>query len=174
MNNAATNHPAALRRALLLDAAASGAMGVLLLLAAGPLEPLLGLPVSLLRWVSVVLVPFAAFLIWVAMRARASRGAVRTIIGANVLWTVGSVLLLLSGWVAPTRLGVLFVLAQAAAVAAFAYLEYDGLRRAWVSPQRSATAAERGSALPDGGPLREHVEAVTTARFGERNDQCLW
>ena len=141
MNNARPTHPAALRRALLLDATASGAMGVLLLLAAGPLEPLLGLPAGLLRWAAVVLVPFAAFLIWVAGRADERRGLVRMIIAANLLWAAGSVLLLVSGWVAPTRLGVLFVLAQAAAVVGFVYLEYAALRRA-----RAGTMLLRGEA----------------------------
>jgi hypothetical protein len=46
-----------------------------------------------------------------------------------VLWVIGSVLLLASGWVSPTLLGELFVQLQAAAVAGFAYLEYRGLRR---------------------------------------------
>ena len=122
--------PAALRRALLLDAAASGAMGVLLLAVAGPLEPLLGLPASLMYWVGALLIPFAGLLIWIANLAPAPRGAVLTIVAGNALWVVASVVLLLRGWVAPTGLGVLFVLAQAAAVAVFAYLEYDGQRRA--------------------------------------------
>lgn len=163
MMHAQTIHSTALRRALLLDAAASGAMGAILLLAAGSLEPLLGLSAGLLRWAAAVLVPFTALLIWVAGRARAPRGIVRAIIGGNVLWTVGSVLLLASGRVTPTRLGVLFVLAQAAAVAAFAYLEYHGLHRAWVPP-RSATAADRDSAVADGGPQNERVGAVAAPR----------
>ena len=163
MMYAQTIHSTALRRALLLDAAASGAMGAILLLAAGPLEPLLGLSAGLLRWAAAVLVPFTALLTWVAGRARAPRGIVRAIIGGNVLWTVGSVLLLASGRVTPTRLGVLFVLAQAAAVAAFAYLEYHGLHRAWVPP-RSATAADRDSPVADGGPQDERIGAVAAPR----------
>ena len=120
MMHAQTIHSTALRRALLLDAAASGAMGAILLLAAGSLEPLLGLSAGLLRWAAAVLVPFTALLIWVAGRARAPRGIVRAIIGGNVLWTVGSVLLLASDRVTPTRLGVLFVLAQAPTLAPLA------------------------------------------------------
>ena len=165
MTNAQTIHSTALRRALLLDAAASGAMGAILLLAAGPLEPLLGLPAGLLRWAAAVLVPFTALLIWVAGRARAPRGIVRAIVVGNALWTVGSVLLLASGRVTPTGLGVLFVLAQAAAVAAFAYLEYRGLHRASVPP-RSATAADRDSAPADGAHQDARVGAVT-APHGE-------
>ena len=166
MNTAQAIHPAALRRALLVDATASGGMGALLLLAASPLEPLLGLPASLLRWTAAVLVPFAALLIWVAGSAHTRLDVVRAIIVGNALWVIASVLLLVSGWVGPTRLGVLFVLAQAAAVAAFAYMEYDGLRRARGSRLRSAPAAAPGSAPPAGGTRREHVGAVT-ASVGE-------
>ena len=143
MTTAATNRPTALRRALLLDAAASGTMGVMLFLAAGLVAHPLGLPVGLLRWSGVILIPFAGLLVWVATRASASPDAVRTIIGANVLWAVGTVLLLTSGWVKPTLLGEFFVLLQAAVVAGFAYLEYRGLRRGRAWPQRVPNAAGR-------------------------------
>lgn len=144
MTTQPTNRPTALRRALLLDAAVSGTMGVLLLVAAGPAAPTLGLPASLLRWVGVILLPFAARLAWIATRPSASRGDVRVIIGANVLWVVASVLLLLSGSLSPTLLGELFVLLQAAVVAGFAYAEYAGLRRAGAPPSMTTTAAPYG------------------------------
>ncbi len=123
-----TNQPNALRRALLLDAAASGGMGILLLVAAGALERVFGLPVNLVRAVGVFLVPFAALLLWVATRRHALPGITRLIVVGNVLWVVASVLLLVSGLVKPTLLGEIFVLGQAAAVMLFAYLEYRGLR----------------------------------------------
>lgn len=47
----------------------------------------------------------------------------------NVLWVAASVLLLVSGVVNPTLLGEAVVLAQAAAVLLFAYLEYSGLTK---------------------------------------------
>src|SRR5688572_27182994 len=118
-----------LRRAPLLDAMASGAMGVLLLLGAGPLEPLLGLPGGLLRGVGLLLIPFAAVLVWLAPRASALRSVVRTVVVANGLWVLASILLLVSGAVAPTGLGTLFVALQAAAVAVFAHLEYRAVAR---------------------------------------------
>ena len=99
-------------------------MGILLLAAAGTLAALLGLPVTLLRAVGLFLIPFAAFLLWVARRADTLHGLVRTIVIGNVLWILASILLLVSGAVSPTGLGTLFVVAQAAAVAVFAYLEY--------------------------------------------------
>jgi hypothetical protein len=117
------NHPTALRRVLLLDAAASGAMGLLLFVGASFLAQPLGLPADLLRWTGLILVPFAAGLVWVATRTSIAPEAVWTIIVLNVLWSVGTPLLLATSWVSPTLLGGVFVLLQAVAVAGFAYLE---------------------------------------------------
>jgi hypothetical protein len=120
-----------LRRIFLLDASASGAMGLIFLLAAAPLERLLGLPSSLLRAVGLVLIPFALFLVWLAPRASALRVVVRSVVAANVLWVVASLLLLGIGPVDPTPVGTMFVIVQAVAVVGFAYLESRaGLARA--------------------------------------------
>lgn len=118
-----------LRRVLLLDAAASGAMGVLLLLAAGPLVDWLGLPLALLRGAGIVLLPFAAWVTWVATRNPISRRMTWVVVVVNVLWVLDSVLLLFTGWVEPTALGYAFVLGQAFVVAALAEAQYVGLRR---------------------------------------------
>ena len=118
-----------LRRALLLDAAASGALGLLMALAADPLAGLLDLPSDLLRWAGVALVPFAALLAWLGTRPRIRRGAAVAIVAATALWVAGSALLLLSGTVAPSALGVALVALQALAVAGFPGLQEQGLRR---------------------------------------------
>jgi hypothetical protein len=55
--------------------------------------------------------------------------SVGTAIVLNVLWTVDSVLILLTGWVSPTELGYAFVVVQALGVAILASLEYVGWRR---------------------------------------------
>jgi hypothetical protein len=143
MTTKATNQSTALRHAVLVDAAVSGTMGVLLSLGAGLLAHPLGLTVALLRWTGVILIPFAAHLLWVATRANASPDAVRAIIGVNVVWAVGTPLLLVSGWMKPTPLGELFVLLQAVVVAGFAYLEYRGLRREGASLQPVPNNARR-------------------------------
>ena len=124
-----TTESTAIRRALLIDATASGATGFLLAAGAAQLEPVLGLPVALMRGVGIFLIPFAAFLAWLAPRALEWRGLVWTIVIGNVMWVLASVLLLESGWVAPTTLGTTFVAAQAVAVAVFAYLEYRVVAR---------------------------------------------
>jgi len=126
-----------LRRALLLDALASGATGLLLIAAAGLLEGLLGLPSTLLRGAGLVLVPYVAFVIFTGTRADISHGAVWAVIVANVLWAAASALLLVSGWVAPTVLGYAFVVGQAAVVALLGELQYIGLRR---GPHRPVAA----------------------------------
>ncbi len=118
-----------LRRVLMLDAVASGAMALLLVLAAGPLTELLGLPQALMRIAGAVLLPYAAFVAWLAMREAPSRPLVWAVVAANALWAVDSVLILLLGWIAPTTLGILFVAGQAMVVLVFAELQYLGLRR---------------------------------------------
>lgn len=128
--NAGTNSHTALRRALLVDAVATVAMGALLAAAAAPLAGLLGLPAGLLRWAGIALVPFAGVLAYFALRPRISTGAAYTLIVCNVLWVADSLILLATDWVRPTGLGIAFVVAQAAAVALFTWLEYAGVRRA--------------------------------------------
>jgi len=113
-----------LRRVLLLDATACGSMGMLFLLAAGPLESLLGLPAALLRGVGLFLIPLTGFLVWLAPRASERQAVVRLVAAGNTLWVVASVLLLVSGRVNPTPFGTAFVVLQALLVAVFAYLEH--------------------------------------------------
>jgi hypothetical protein len=118
-----------LRRVLVVDAVSSGAMGIAMVAFGELLAGLLQLPVELLSETGIVLLPFAAFVGFIASRSEPSRFAVWTIIGLNVVWVVDSILLLFTGWVAPNALGYAFVIAQAAAVLVFADLEYMGLRR---------------------------------------------
>ena len=118
-----------LRRVLIADAGASAATGMAMIAAAGFVDQALGLPATLLRSAGIALLPFAALVGVVATRAELPRAAVWAIIAANAVWVIDSVALLLSGWMAPTALGIAVVLGQAAAVAVFAELEYMGLRR---------------------------------------------
>src|SRR4051812_41325782 len=119
-----------LRFALLADAVASGATGLLLIAGAEALTGLLGLPVPLMREAGLLLVPYVALVAFVGTRENISLGAVKTIVGLNVLWVFGSIGLLMSSLVAPTMLGYAFVIVQAVAVGAFAELQIIGLRRA--------------------------------------------
>jgi hypothetical protein len=136
-------HPKTLLRAALLgDAVASGATGALMLVGAGALTSLFGLPEGLLRWAGTVLLPYAALVAYVGTRERLSRAAIWAVIAANAAWAVESAMLLLSGWVSPTTLGAAFVVFQAAVVAGFAIAQYAGLRgSAAAALPRTAQAA---------------------------------
>ncbi|MEO7909158.1 MAG: hypothetical protein ABIV47_05855 [Roseiflexaceae bacterium] len=118
-----------LRRVLLADALISAATGLLMALGADFLTSLLDLPKALLQPAGLILLPFAAFVAYVATRAQLNRPAIWVIIIINALWALDSVVLLLSGWVAPNALGYAFVIAQAAVVAALAELQYISTRK---------------------------------------------
>ena len=124
-----------LRFALLADAVASGATGLMMIAGADLLTGLLGLPVALMREAGLLLVPFVALVAYAGTRQNIPHGVVRAIIALNVLWVLASVGLLVSGFVAPTVLGYAFVIAQAIVVGVFAELQLIGLRR-----ERAATA----------------------------------
>lgn len=123
------NSPKLLRYALFADALASGATALLLLFAAGFLTELLGLPEQLMRAAGWILVPFVGLVGYLATREHPSAGSVWAVILLNVAWVAASILLLFTDFVSPTVLGYAFVVAQAAAVFAFADLQFLGLRR---------------------------------------------
>lgn len=118
-----------LRYALLADAVASGATGLLMIAGADLLTGLFGLPVALMREAGLLLVPYVALVAFAGTRETISRPTVKAIIALNVLWVAGSVGLLVSGFVAPSVLGYAFVIVQAIAVGVFAELQIIGLRR---------------------------------------------
>jgi hypothetical protein len=126
----ATIRPAPLLRlALLVGSAASGGLGLLMLLGGGVLAGPLGLPAGLLQGAGATCLGWAAITGWLARRETLPPWAVWAVIGLNLCWVADSVILLLSGWVAPTASGITFVLAQALAVDAFAVAQWIGLRR---------------------------------------------
>ncbi|KLK93203.1 membrane protein [Microvirga vignae] len=125
-----TVHPSPLlRQALLADATTSGAFGLLMLLVAEPLGHLLGLPEVLLRSAGAALLPYVALLVWLSLRDQMHKGLVWAVILGNILWAADSLLLLVSGWVAPTGAGYAFVIMQALVVLMYAEFQIMGLRR---------------------------------------------
>jgi hypothetical protein len=119
-----------LRRALLADAVVSGTTAAALIVFADAAATLFGVPAALLRMVGLILVPFAAVVLIIARRPDVGRRSILAVIGCNALWAVDSILLLLTGWVEPTPIGYAFVVGQALIVAAFAEVQYVGMRRA--------------------------------------------
>jgi hypothetical protein len=118
-----------LRRVLLLDAVATFATGVLLLGGMSLLQSLLNLPISLMTYAGVFCAAWAALVGFAFTRRQLTRGFVWTIVIGNALWALGSLALLVSGYVAPTVLGHAFVIAQAVVVGVFAELQYIGMKR---------------------------------------------
>jgi len=118
-----------LRFALLGDAIASGATGLMMIAGADLLTGLLGLPVDLMRGAGLLLIPYVAFVAFVSTRRNIPHEGVKAIIALNIIWVVGSVVLLLSGFVAPTVPGYAFVVFQAIVVGVFAELQFVALRR---------------------------------------------
>ena len=112
-----------LRTALKLDAVVTGANGAAYLVAAGPLEDLLGLSPALLRSVGVFLLLFSAAVWTVAARPQVSTSAALAVIAVNVLWAADSIAFLLSGVSDPTTVGAIWIVMQALVVAGFAGLQ---------------------------------------------------
>jgi hypothetical protein len=113
-----------LRAVLRLDAVASGALGLAATTGAGVLDTALGLPSSLLLGVGVFLVVYAAGLVALAGRPTIPRPATWVVVLGNSAWVLASLGLAVGAWERLTVLGAVVVLAQAAAVAVFADLQY--------------------------------------------------
>jgi hypothetical protein len=126
-NTTAPAVPSLLRFALRLDAVVTAANGAAYLLAAPLLDGLLGLPAGWLRGIGVFLLLFAVG-VW-TVAARPTPPAVGTVVAANALWAVGSVLAAAAGVGSPTAVGTVWIVLQAVVVAAFAVLQVAGARR---------------------------------------------
>jgi hypothetical protein len=120
-----------LRGVLLVDAVATAVTALLLSIGATFLDDLFGLPSRFLVMVGVPLIPYAALVAWLGTRSTTSPNMVRFVVWSNLAWVAASVGLLVSRVFEPTLLGVVFVSAQAIAVAALAELQFVGLRRVY-------------------------------------------
>ena len=118
-----------LRQALVADATTSAAFGLLMLIGASPLSGVLGLPEMLLRIAGLVLLPYAGFIGWLGLRETIRKPVAWAVVLGNALWVADSLLLLVSGWAAPTSAGYAFVIGQALVVLMYAEFQYVGLRR---------------------------------------------
>jgi hypothetical protein len=123
------NSAAALGVLLTIDALISGATGVAMILAAGVLESFLNVPAVVMRSAGVMLLPFAGMVFFFSRPAQLTPVRVRAVIALNVAWVAASILVLVTGWIQPSTLGVAFVVFQALVVAALAELQFAGLRR---------------------------------------------
>ncbi|QIK78101.1 hypothetical protein G7077_03405 [Sphingomonas piscis] len=122
-----------LRTILKLDSASCLIMAAGLIPASKLLEPMLGMPTAFLAAAGASLLPVGLFILWLSSRREAAKSLVLLVIAGNVGWVAASLLSL--GWLQDrTALGTALLLAQGAAVALFAMLEWRGLREsAWAS-----------------------------------------
>jgi hypothetical protein len=118
-----------LRLAIRLDAWISGAFGIALLVGGGPFMDALGAPSTFLWAVGGVCLVYAGALFVLQTRGSIARRAAWTVVVANTVWVILSLLLLVSSWLPVTPLGVALLLAQAAGVAALADLQLVALVR---------------------------------------------
>lgn len=121
--------PRFLHRVLWLDAATCVATGLLQVLLAAQLAPLLGLSEKLLVVSGWALFGYVALIAFTASRQFIPQPLVWLLIGANGLWVLGCLALLFGGLATPTLLGQVFIAVQAVAVGVLAELQWFGLRR---------------------------------------------
>lgn len=119
-----------LRRALVANALFSGASGTLLALGARPVASFLGLDAVLfLTATGVLLILYAADLLYVATRPAINRTAVWIAVILDLSWVAGSALILFGGWLPLTTAGKWTIGIVAELVFLFAVFQYLGLRR---------------------------------------------
>ena len=118
------------RLALRLDAVVTGANGAAYLAVASLLDGPLGVEASTLRPIGASLVVYAIAVALVSRPERPSAAAVRVVVAANVIWAVGSLIVLAAGWLDPTTGGGVWIALQALVVAGFAGLQAAALRNA--------------------------------------------
>lgn len=119
-----------LRTLLAVDAAASAATALPMLAAAPQLSLWTGLPATGLAAAGAVMAAYVAVILWWRRHPAVRRGALWAYVAGNALWAVECGLIAFGGWLAPTPLGVGFLMVQAVAVLVFAELGWLALRRA--------------------------------------------
>ena len=115
-------------RIIWLDAALCLFTGLVLAVANAPIAAITAIPSGLLLWAGLLLLPVAAFMAFVASRRPVPALGLTLIVFGNLGWIVASLALLTGFWFAPNAIGVAFILAQAALVALFAWMEYAAMR----------------------------------------------
>ena len=120
-----------LRRAIQADGLLGGiASGVLFTLAANPIASFMGLANSLpIVVIGLGLIVWGVALLWLSSRPVIERQFVTTILAINVLWVIGSFIILAADLFGLTTGGRWAVLIVADVVVLFAIAEFVGLRR---------------------------------------------
>jgi hypothetical protein len=117
-----------LRKVLIADAAIGALSVPLLILGSGPLAAALNLPEPLLIGAGIAVIPFVISLFALARLERLPRWWLLKIVLLNWGWVTASIAILLLAPIEPNALGTAVILAQAAGVALFGWLEGAPLR----------------------------------------------
>jgi len=120
--------PRFLRQVLFADAASCVLSGAAQVFATLVLAELLNLPAALLVGTGWFLLAYGATVAFIATRDPLPQRLVWLLVAGNLAWAAACAALLASGWIAPTRLGTFWVLAQAACVLVLADLQWAALR----------------------------------------------
>ncbi len=118
-----------LRHVLKADALLSAGTAVALTLGSGVLAPAAGLPQTMLLLVGIALIPWVAFLLWVATRPALPRSAVWAVIVLNLVWVLDCALLAFGIGFEATPFGRGFAAVNALGTLLLADLQFVGLRR---------------------------------------------
>jgi hypothetical protein len=125
-----------LKKVLLLDLVVSAATTLMLLTAAGWLAEPLGLSAVMLRGTGIVLLPWVALLAWIIWKQTVANFIIWLVIAGNAIWAIDSIAVLFTDWLAPSALGIGFIIGQAVIIGIFAELQFIALRR----PRHAVTA----------------------------------
>lgn len=119
-----TKHERLLRRALRANAGFSGISGLISLLAANALTELTSIPDTLVFLVlGVMLLIYAADLFWITSREKINIAFGITAVVLDVIWVIGSVVLLLGNFLPLTTAGKWSILILAEVVSIFALVQ---------------------------------------------------
>lgn len=118
-----------LQRTILGNAAFSGVSGLLMFLAADTFSQFLGLSNPLIMTViGIVLLLYMPFLVWLSNQSPVPTWMAWLVIELDVLWVIGSLILVFTDLVPLTAAGKWTVAITADIVTVFAILQYVGLR----------------------------------------------
>lgn len=119
-----------LRQALRGNAIFSGISGLTSLLAASSLTNFTGIEqTAVFPILGLILIPYGLLLFWVARQPVLNVRLAKTAVVLDILWVIGSIILLIGGWLPLTLAGKWTIALLAEAVATFAILQTIGLRR---------------------------------------------
>ena len=119
-----------LRQALRGNALFSGLSGLTSLLAASSLANFTGIEqTAVFPILALILIPYGLLLFWAARQPVLDVRLAKTAVVLDVLWVIGSIILLVGGWLPLTLAGKWTIGLLAEAVATFAILQAIGLRR---------------------------------------------